>query len=105
MGNLYPLTGVLLPETPPLPPKAISGQDRRSGSQWHYQDFSGKVGDSDLNGSLDYVTGGARPQLTGALTSNVLRFDDLAPLIGADSNAEKAQRGAEERQPGTRCCR
>lgn len=101
MGNLYPLTGVLLPETPPFATEGrLIGKIGSGGSQWHYQDFSGKVGDSDLNGSLDYLTGGARPQLTGALTSNVLRFDDLAPLIGADSNAEKAQRGAEERQPG-----
>ncbi|EOA04716.1 AraC family transcriptional regulator [Herbaspirillum frisingense GSF30] len=103
MGNLYPLTGILLPETPPFATEGhLLGKIGESGSQWHYQDFSGKVGDSDLNGSLDYVTGGARPQLTGALTSNVLRFDDLAPLIGADSNAEKAQRGAEERQPGNK---
>ncbi|WP_288407761.1 AsmA family protein [uncultured Herbaspirillum sp.] len=100
MGNLYPLTGVLLPETPPFATEGrLIGKIAVGGSQWRYQDFSGKVGDSDLNGSLDYQTGGTRPQLTGALTSNVLRFDDLAPLIGADSNAEKAQRGAEERQP------
>ncbi|MCI1006852.1 AsmA family protein [Herbaspirillum sp. C7C8] len=103
MGNLYPLTGVLLPETPPFATEGrLIGTIAPDRSQWQYQDFSGKVGDSDLNGSLNYLTGGVRPQLTGTLSSNVLRLDDLAPLIGADSNAEKAQRGAEERQPGNK---
>ncbi|MGO0790890.1 AsmA family protein [Herbaspirillum seropedicae] len=103
MGNLYPLTGVLLPETPPFATEGrLIGKIDAGHSQWDYEDFRGKVGQSDINGSLRYATGAgaARPQLTGSLTSEVLRFDDLAPLIGADSNAEKAERGAQERQPG-----
>lgn len=100
MGNLYPLTGVLLPETPPFATEGhLIGQINKAGSAWTYEKFTGKVGGSDLNGTLQYKTGGDRPQLSGELVSNLLRFDDLAPLIGADSNAEKANRGAEERQP------
>ncbi|EJM97507.1 AsmA family protein [Herbaspirillum sp. YR522] len=103
MGNLYPLTGVLLPETPPFATQGrLIGKLDASHSEWTYEEFSGTVGGSDLGGSLHYSTGGERPQLAGELVSNVLRFEDLAPLIGADSNAEKAQRGAEERQPGNR---
>jgi len=103
MGNLFPLTGVLLPETPPFATEGhlIGKLDARH-SEWTYEQFTGKVGASDLGGTLHYRTGGERPQLAGELVSNVLRFEDLAPLIGADSNAEKAQRGAEERQPGNR---
>lgn len=101
MGNLYALTGVLLPETPPFATEGrLMGKIGAGGSQWDYQQFSGKVGQSDLHGDLRYLTAsGKRPQLSGALTSNELRFEDLAPLIGADSNRDKLQRGAEERQP------
>ncbi|KAF1041436.1 MAG: hypothetical protein GAK35_03303 [Herbaspirillum frisingense] len=100
MGNLYPLTGVLLPETPPFATEGhLVGKIDAAHSEWSYEEFTGKVGGSDINGSLFYNTSGPRPRLDGALTSNVLRFDDLAPLIGADSNEEKAQRGATERQP------
>jgi uncharacterized protein involved in outer membrane biogenesis len=103
MGNLYALTGVLLPETPPFATEGhLTGKIGTRHSEWSYEQFTGKVGESDLAGTLHYSTGGERPQLTGELVSNVLRFDDLAPVIGADSNAEKAQRGAEERQPGNR---
>src|SRR6185312_4423159 len=61
--------------------------------------FDGKVGNSDLHGSSTYDNAGARPKLTGTLTSNVLDFADLAPLIGADSNASKARRGEAQKQP------
>jgi uncharacterized protein involved in outer membrane biogenesis len=100
MGNLYPLTGVLLPETPPFATEGhLVGKIDAKHSEWSYEEFTGKVGASDIGGSLFYNTAGARPRLDGAITSNLLRFDDLAPLIGADSNEEKAHRGAQERQP------
>ncbi|MFJ3057056.1 AsmA family protein [Herbaspirillum sp. NPDC087042] len=102
MGNLYPLTGVLLPETPPFATEGrLIGKIDAGHSEWNYEQFSGKVGQSDIHGDLRYATGGGatRPSLSGTLTSNELRFDDLAPLIGADSNAQKAERGAQERQP------
>lgn len=103
MGNLYPLTGVLLPETPPFATEGhLIGKIDASHSEWSYEEFTGKVGQSDIGGSLFYRTGGTRPRLDGAIESKLLRFDDLAPLIGADSNAEKAQRGAAERQPSDR---
>ncbi|MBV8622561.1 MAG: AsmA family protein [Herbaspirillum sp.] len=102
MGNLYPLTGVLLPETPPFATEGrLIGKIDAGHSEWTYEQFSGKVGQSDIHGDLRYATGGgaARPSLSGTLSSNELRFEDLAPLIGADSNAQKSERGAQERQP------
>src|SRR5690606_18173173 len=59
-----------------------------------------KVGASDLHGSLTFVARQPRPKLSGKLTSEQLRFADLGPLIGADSNAEKQKRGQASRQPG-----
>jgi uncharacterized protein involved in outer membrane biogenesis len=48
---------------------------------------------------LKYVAAKPRPTLSGAVSSRQLRLADLAPLIGADSNAAKAGRGEKSRQP------
>lgn len=100
MSHLYALTGVTLPDTPPFSTDGhLTGQLHAHASRFHYDDFNGRVGGSDLHGSVVYATGSPRPKLTGTLTSNLLRFDDLAPLIGADSNAAKAQRDDATKQP------
>ena len=100
MGNLYPLTGVLLPTTPPY---ATHGRllGKKSGSQWDwtYQHFTGKVGGSDLAGTLEYLSRQPRPLLRGSLVSEQLRLQDLGPAIGADSNAAKQARGQRAVQP------
>lgn len=101
MARLYGLTGVLLPETPAF---RTAGHLRASlgphASDWHYDQFTGKVGASDIGGDLAFRTGGTRPLLTGAVHSSLLQFSDLAPLIGADSNASKRARGVAPVQPG-----
>ena len=100
MAKLYPITGITLPDTPPYATEGhLQAELHRHGSRYSYQDFRGRVGGSDLAGSLLYVTGGARPKLSGDLHSKVLQFADLAPLIGADSNAQKQQRGDGTPQP------
>lgn len=103
MAHLYPLTGVLLPQTPPFATEGhLIGKLGKDQSDWIYEKFTGKVGSSDIGGTLEYQSKQPRPLLKGEVVSNLLRFEDLAPLIGADSNASKAQRGAEERQPGNK---
>ncbi len=103
MAHLYPLTGVLLPETPPFATAGhLIGKLSSKQSDWIYEKFNGKVGSSDIGGTLEYQTGQPRPLLKGEIVSNLLQFEDLAPLIGADSNAQKVQRGAEERQPSNK---
>ena len=101
LGNLYPLTGVTLPDTP-----AYSTDGRLSanlqaaqGASFNYQGFNGKIGDSDIHGDLAFVASQPRPRLSGNLVSNQLLFKDLAPLIGADSNAEQKARGGASKQP------
>jgi uncharacterized protein involved in outer membrane biogenesis len=87
MAKLYPLTGITLPDTPPYATEGrLKAELRRDGSRYSYQDFRGRVGGSDLAGDLVFVTGGARPKLSGELHSKLLQFADLAPLIGADSD-------------------
>ena len=100
MARLYPIIGVTLPNTPPYATEGrLKAELHRNGSHFSYQHFRGRVGGSDLAGDLDYTTGNARPKLSGTVTSQLLQFADLAPLIGADSNAEKQRRGDAIAQP------
>ncbi|QVN23301.1 AsmA family protein [Burkholderia pyrrocinia] len=103
MAHLYDVTGITLPETPPYATDGrLIGQFRASGNVFTYEDFTGRVGGSDLTGTLVYVSREPRPLLSGTLVSKVLRFADLAPIIGADTNASKARRGAAVAQPANK---
>ncbi|MCX4165192.1 MULTISPECIES: AsmA family protein [Paraburkholderia] len=103
MAHLYALTGVTLPDTPPYATDGrLIGQFRRGASTFRYENFTGRVGGSDLNGTLSYTQREPRPLLQGELVSNLLQFADLAPIIGADSKASKAKRGDTTQQPAGR---
>jgi len=101
LGNLYPPTGVTLPDTPPYATDGhlIAKLHEPGGAVFRYEAFNGKIGESDIHGSLAYVASQPRPKLSGALVSNQLLFADLAPLIGADSNTKQKARGGESKQP------
>jgi uncharacterized protein involved in outer membrane biogenesis len=98
MSHLYPLTGVILPPTPPFTTHGRLIARIHDGT-FKYEDFDGKVGRSDLHGTATYTIAGKRPKLTGHITSNTLDLADLGPLVGADSNASKAKRGEKRKQP------
>ncbi len=87
MALLYPILGITLPDTPPYATTGqLSAQLHRHGSHFSYRHFRGRVGGSDLAGSLDYQAAsgsGSRPRLSGKVSSKLLQFADLAPLIGA----------------------
>lgn len=103
MSHLYTLTGLTLPDTPPYRTDGhLVGQFKKTGNEFHYQNFNGRVGGSDLSGTFNYLSRKPRPLLTGSLVSHLLQFSDLAPLIGADSSASKARRGAANRQPSNK---
>ncbi|MDO7898101.1 AsmA family protein [Pseudomonas citrulli] len=101
LAHLYPLTGVTLPDSPPYATdgRLVAKLHEPGGALFRYEDFNGKIGDSDIHGNLAYVASQPRPKLSGALVSNQLLFSDLAPLIGADSNAEQKARGGASKQP------
>ncbi len=99
-ARLYALTGLLLPETPPFTTAGrLSGHLAEGASQWTYDKFTGRVGDSDIAGTLSFQQRQPRGLLTGAVHSRLLQFADLGPLIGADSNAKKEERGVAAVQP------
>jgi uncharacterized protein involved in outer membrane biogenesis len=80
LEDLFPLIGVA---TPPTPPYKLDGRFTREGNTWHYDDFAGVVGDSDLGGSAAVTVGRERPLLKANLVSKRLDFDDLAGFVGA----------------------
>ncbi|MCT4712067.1 AsmA family protein [Enterobacteriaceae bacterium H11S18] len=102
LGNLYDLTGVLLPDTPPFETDGhlLAKIDTEKGSVFRYQNFNGRIGDSDIHGSLTYSQGKPRPKLEGDLESKQLRLADLGPLIGVDSGKGAQQSKKSEEKKG-----
>jgi uncharacterized protein involved in outer membrane biogenesis len=80
LEQLYPLLGIAFPATRAY---STEGHLLHAGSTWRYEQFTGRVGASDIAGFVQVVTGGKRPALTAGLTSRVLVLDDLGPVIGA----------------------
>ncbi|HEY9236016.1 MAG TPA: AsmA family protein, partial [Phenylobacterium sp.] len=79
LSDLYDLTGVALPNTPPY---RLAGKLSREDEMWKIAALRGHVGDSDMSGVLSVDTGGERPFLRGDLKSRLLDFDDLAAIFG-----------------------
>lgn len=93
MADLYALTGVTLPDTPPYSTDGRLRADLHNpaGAVFDYSGFNGKVGDSDLHGDIRYAATQPRPKLTGKLRSDLLQLADLGPLIGLPADgADKA---------------
>lgn len=86
LNQLYYLTGLALPGTSPY---RLSGHVSRDRAIYKIANINGAVGDSDLHGELTVDASGKIPNLTGSLTSKVLDFDDLGPLIGAPPPAKE----------------
>lgn len=81
LAALLPLTALALPETPPY---RIAGLLIREGDNWIFNDFTGKVGDSDIGGDATASYVGGRPRLVAKLQSRRLDLDDLAGFVGAN---------------------
>ncbi|HMB43288.1 MAG TPA: AsmA family protein, partial [Luteimonas sp.] len=79
MADLYPLIGVA---TPPTPAYQLDGRLGRNGDVWHYDNFKGHVGSSDLAGSASIDHGRDRPKLTANLVSRHMDIADLGGFLG-----------------------
>ncbi len=90
LDQLYPLLGIAFPATPAY---ATKGHLLRSGNTWHYEKFSGRIGGSDIAGTLQVDAGGKRPAMKASLLSNLLVLEDLGPIIGSQpGRVEQAAR-------------
>lgn len=91
LAQLYPLLGIVFPETGAY---TTAGHIVRSGETWRYEKFSGRIGSSDIRGTLQVVTSDKLPALEADVVSNVLDLADLGPLIGARPGRLDAAREA-----------
>jgi uncharacterized protein involved in outer membrane biogenesis len=79
MDELYKIIHVAFPTTSAY---TTSGHLVRQENMVRYEKFTGKVGDSDLAGTFEFDTGGARPLMKGDLHSKLLDLADLGPVVG-----------------------
>ncbi|WP_334188892.1 AsmA family protein [Noviherbaspirillum sp.] len=99
MALLYPLTGILLPETPKFSTSGrVVGTVGADNTRLRYEKFVGRVGSSDIGGTLEYAHREPRPLLSGDVTSKNLKIDELTALFGP-KNEEREKRGIKVKQP------
>ncbi|GLQ90020.1 AsmA family protein [Dyella flagellata] len=100
MAKLYPILGITLPDTPPFATEGhLSAELHAQGSHFSYRDFRGRVGESDLGGNVEVTTNGPRLKLTGDVHSQLLRFVDLGPAVGAQTKETKQTHEGTAQQP------
>jgi uncharacterized protein involved in outer membrane biogenesis len=82
MANLYQLTGVPIPATPPF---SLTGRLNYSKQKIIFSDIAGKVGSSDLEGTITETPAAdanSRRQVTADLQSRQVDLTDLAGFLG-----------------------
>jgi AsmA family protein len=90
MADLFPISGLVLPETPKFSTEGrVVASFKPDDIRVRYEKFQGKVGDSDIAGTLEYLQRKPRPMLSGEVVSNQLRLTDLRALVGTDEEANK----------------
>jgi AsmA family protein len=87
MANLFPIIHLVFPSTPPY---KLKGHLKHEGNVWSFSNFAGRVGGSDLAGTIRVDTGPTRPVMKADLVSNLLDFKDLAGFIGGDPNTNQS---------------
>ncbi|MBD0272171.1 MAG: AsmA family protein [Acetobacteraceae bacterium] len=80
MADLVPLSGVPFPKTPPF---RMEGKVDYAEGRVRLFDAEGRVGRSDVAGSLTMSTAGSRPDVTADLRSRSVDLADLGGLIGS----------------------
>lgn len=96
LEELYKLLGVVLPSTPPY---KLRGRLVKNGKLWSASQIQGVLGKSDLSGALNFDQSPAVPMLSGKVTSKLLDFADLGPVIGlAPSGGSGASAAAASRK-------
>jgi AsmA protein len=91
LAQLFPLLGIAFPETHAY---TTDGHIGHTGNTWRYEKFSGRIGSSDIAGTIEVDTGGKRPAMKADLASKVLDFADLGPLMGARAGSVQAAKEA-----------
>ncbi len=86
LADLFPILGVPLP---PSPAYSVGGRLSQRDNVWNFQNFSGRLGNSDLHGQF-LLNRTLKPQYINAdLQSESLNLKDLSGLIGGRSDSGK----------------
>jgi AsmA family protein len=106
MGLLEPLVGLPIPKTPPY---QVSGKlDLEGLSNIRFDDFQGRLGGSDISGSVlmqpsgKQVDGKSKPVVTMNLRSRRVDLTDLAGFIGGTPSAKSPDATPQQRQAAAR---
>jgi len=95
MANLFPLIRLVFPSTPPY---KLKGHLKHEGQVWSFSNFSGRVGDSDLSGTIRVDTEPKRPAMKADLISNLVDFKDLAGFIGGKPGSGSDETASDEQE-------
>jgi AsmA family protein len=82
LADVYYLTGLALPNTPPYD---VAGTLVRDNLRFSIDDFAGKLGSSDISGKVAVDTGHERPKLEATLVSKQLNLADLTAPLGSEA--------------------
>jgi AsmA protein len=85
LSDLYNIVGIALPQTPRY---ATEGRLVRDGTVFRYEKFTGKVGGSDISGTLQIDIGAKPPFMRGDLQSKVIDLADLGVVVGTEQPRE-----------------
>ena len=105
LGQLEKMTGIPLPKTPPF---NASGHLDFANGRVQFRDFLGRLGSSDLEGSLDVDPGKDRPEVIANLRSRRVDLADLGGLVGTEpgrirtpgqSRSQREELGQSESKP------
>lgn len=87
MDELYDIIGLAFPATSAY--RITGARLYRTDGLWRFENFVGKVGESDISGTIEVQTGaGKRPFMKGDVHAKVLNFADLGALVGTDQARE-----------------
>nr|WP_183203730.1 AsmA family protein [Brevundimonas lenta] len=79
LADIYLLTGITTPNTPPY---RIEGALTRSNAKFTLNDFTGRIGSSDVSGDLTVDKVGDRRRVDAVINSRLLDIDDLMTVLG-----------------------
>ncbi len=84
VADLYQLTGVATPNSPPYD---VTAHLSRHGDTSELTGIHGRLGSTDIAGHLTVVERDGRPDVAGDLASRRLKLADLTPVIGGAPRA------------------
>lgn len=92
MSRLTPLTGLALTETPPF---SVSGKLDFENHKVRLTNIAGRVGSSDLEGTIAVDPGTTRPVMDANLSSRSVNLTDLGGFVGGNPGPETPKEAAE----------